>query len=1469
MPNPIYLQQVSITFHTHSEDDRDPNTVLHVFIKNRSSDTSFSENSSDYISNHLAYQRLSNAGVNERNPYLAFFENLAAGVPFPNDSTLTYFLQLRPTPIPLEEIILPVVNIHILPNGSDTWVFDYQVQFYFGDPDVPTDPNHVYDFGFSSNINGVTGIVLTQDNRNYTGIGVENQHALVPPVTTPVIDSVLTMVIVDFVTLSGAKTAGTKLNVEIDNRINASTSLSIAVAHDLSSGAELSANLFETVLTAANNLGFAAVQLQNVVLPVVNISLTPSPDQGRWRFDFRVRYYFSLGHIASAMLFESITSGVDIDQYETVYSAVYQGDSFPTVPPVKAELTKFPPVDHNTKSNIKAIPISFLSQKLEEFINSRQGLDPTSPIPALFRLRLHNTGVFGAATPANYFDLLKIDAAPPPPGHALAPGYIEGVTWDSNPTDEGQEGLKWLAGAYVNNINSKSIKLTLDATQSTPLVLAIVLDPTVESGPSQIIGTGLVGGHAIDILDLSITLKLTLNVDATRSRIDVMSWVADLQNPQNLIYTALPPTSQSLPQVQVTGTFLGEPVNFVSNSASAAFVSLLEKVLIVTLTTGGELDPGGIIRGKIRDLVYSGLITPDHFTSERVLDSINNEVNSWLLGGITWTDDHGVLPGVNNCKVVSVKPDVANDQILIGYTGPQFLFDLPTPPPAGEFAPGALTNIEHIVVLTMENRSFDHMLGYLSLPPAQAGMGRTDIDGLKGGEVNYLLDGTACYSLPFLTGETIFAPDPPHSFEPVGRAIDVGKMDGFAQAYAEEHGPAVGPNIMKYHRADNVPVFDAMARDFAICHRWFAAHPGPTFSNRFHELTGRLNIDQYGFWELSNSSTIQPVFTPTIFDYLTQANVSWKYFERSYAFLRFFEKYTFDNTHIFNFDDPGVGFLNVAATGNLPSVTFIDPHFIELPPFGDCDGPPADVAQGQLLVQKVVNAVVTSPNWSKTMLIVTYDEHGGFYDHVPPPPAVRVAPGLPATEGVRVPTFIVSPWVPGGMVFGSDSAVFDHTSILKTIAKCFLSGNPPYMGARYDAANDLSSIIGSQLRPGPFLPFIPYNFVFGASQKRLDVEGANTSPGTLLWQYDPNDTKAQMFSFEDAGGGYFYIRTHTGSLYVTADVPASSTAQTFGIKQDVKYAAGGSANPDYQRWSFAYYPGVVGSGIINATIHNAGVPDKTLHPSGQSLLSGAGVVLDTVTGGIGFGLSSPYVWEISSPLIANNSGQAGPHPPAAPVAASPGSLAFPAQQIGTESAQQVVTVTGGAQFAVTAISILDDAGAPDTEFLSVPPPGNPPPGGSVNIQNGQLVVTVWFLPTAAGARSATLRITHNEAGSPLVIPLTGTGNAALLPLLKVSTTSLFFDPKKVTTHTVTLSNAGTGPLTINSISIADSNYSFTNTCGVGPGAATLQPGQSCAVNVVCHFIGSGGTSQMLITHDAAGSPTEVDLEATSKGGGTA
>jgi len=108
-----------------------------------------------------------------------------------------------------------------------------------------------------------------------------------------------------------------------------------------------------------------------------------------------------------------------------------------------------------------------------------------------------------------------------------------------------------------------------------------------------------------------------------------------------------------------------------------------------------------------------------------------------------------------------------------------------------------------------------------------------------------------------------------------------------------------------------------------------------------------------------------------------------------------------------------------------------------------------------------------------------------------------------------------------------------------------------------------------------------------------------------------------------------------------------------------------------------------------------------------------------------------------------------------------------------------------------------------------------------------------------------------------------------VPLLKASPGSLSFDPTKLTDHVVTLSNVGAAPLTINSIVISDSNYSLSNTCNIGPGGGILNPGQQCTVNVVCHFIGPGGSSKMLINHNAAGSPTIIGLESTSKTGGGA
>jgi phospholipase C len=134
-------------------------------------------------------------------------------------------------------------------------------------------------------------------------------------------------------------------------------------------------------------------------------------------------------------------------------------------------------------------------------------------------------------------------------------------------------------------------------------------------------------------------------------------------------------------------------------------------------------------------------------------------------------------------------------------------------------------------------------------------------------------------------------------------------------------------------------------------------------------------------------------------------------------------------------------------------VTFIDPDYINIPE-GNDDQPPADIANGQRLVGRVVDALVRSPLWNKTLLIITYDEHGGFFDHVPPPPAPAVS-GIDR-YGARLPAFVISPWVERGKV---TDVVFDHTSILKTIIRRFLSARPADLGERVAEANDLSMVL--------------------------------------------------------------------------------------------------------------------------------------------------------------------------------------------------------------------------------------------------------------------------------------------------------------------------------------------------------------------------------------------------------------------------
>jgi phospholipase C len=1249
MPN---LTEVSIEFDT-LDDDKDFNTVVHVFVKNRLDTTSGSEGNPDFITNFLASQRYLAGGDladHASSPYLAYGIGLASTFGFDNGSHKKFALTLMPQPVTLADIVLPAVDIHILTHGNDTWRFDYKVTFSFDDDGVS-------DFSYSSRDDGgLPGISLDQDNRNYSGICAENPLVPVPAPSKPLTKSALKSVTMDFFTHDDNKDGDTSLDVEIVNRLNAASSTVIASGTNLLPGVEfVDKGAVHTIRwpSADGKLTLSESLLADMVLPEIIITIHPNGDDA-WIFDYRVTFEFSDPNdfAQKSVFYATTTSGVLLDQDHTRHVGVYQGPSFPAVAArPAAPLTLNPDLAVRTTK----IPMALVRRKLDEFINNRNGPDTNvaPPLPPLRKIRLDNAGKYNdEAFPESYADVRSITAV------------HNGITYVSSPSSVGQQSLfHGLTNTiYFNDVNSDNLSMSVDSVEP-PIFSLVVHFETL--GPEE--AQGLVD---VDFSDFSLTLKLSLGllqIDG-RTVIDALNWMTELEN---LDKNAQPVGSDigGGTLLHYVGTLLGQPVDV--TSTQSAHDIFIDDLIHVHLVTSETTDPGKFVREGIRDAIFDTLSKPvDHYSTRTARDGLNSTVTSWLVGGIS--DDDIYLEG-NNIEIFDLHGEGENDQIVITHSVPENIFIPPTPVdwptrtnpnPAWNFSPGTLSHIDHIVVLTMENRSFDHMLGYLSLPVAQGGVGRTDVDGLKGSESNTFR------GKPFPTvavTDTFFSPDPPHGFEPVHRAINGGLMDGFVAEYAAENGAAIGGTIMGHQTATTVPTYDALARDFTIGHRWFAGHPGPTFCNRFTELTGHLNLDPRGFWEFDNSSPLRPVFTKTIFDYLSDASysdtgspVSWNYFEQGYCFLRFFANYTFDDEHIVDLNDPDRGFFALAKAGTLPSVSFIDPHYIELPPGANADGAPADVKDGQAFVRQVVEAVVASPAWDSTLLVIVYDEHGGFYDHVPPSAAAKASPELPIdTHGVRVPSFLISPWVSAGAVFGSDAAPvpahpkqrndlhFDHTSILRTIARRFMSANPPYLGPRYAAANDLSSVVRNRKRQTQFLPFLRYNFQFSASQQMLGVKDASPAPGAPLWQLPGDGTAAQDFSFEDAGNGFWYIRSHVSNLYLTVQVRTTLATGSAGpvpvpqpippaVIQDVKAAPGSiatAATTDLpavarQKWLLRPVSSTVGPDLF--LVESEAAPGLVLMPA-DSTQAGP-VVLHAVPLGAPPGTGA---WKVTSPALSH------------------------------------------------------------------------------------------------------------------------------------------------------------------------------------------------------------------------------------------
>ena len=322
--------------------------------------------------------------------------------------------------------------------------------------------------------------------------------------------------------------------------------------------------------------------------------------------------------------------------------------------------------------------------------------------------------------------------------------------------------------------------------------------------------------------------------------------------------------------------------------------------------------------------------------------------------------------------------------------------------------PPQQSGIEHIVVVMMENRSFDHLLGWVpGADGKQAGLTYIDKSGRQGSTSGLAPDYTGCPH-----------PDPDHSYDQSRVAYNSGAMDGFLRAGRND------TYVIGYYSESDLPFYSALARNYMVCDRYFASILGPSFPNRMFLWAGQTD-------RLNDSVSTSRL--PTIFDRLAAAGVSHRYFFNNLPFTSFWGfKYAL-STGLFT------EFLQRAAIGALPAVSFVEPSYTLLDDgSGNDDHPHADIRNGDAFLADVFYALARGPAWKNTVLIINFDEGGGFFDHVAPPRVVAangVDPDIVAGQvllGFRTPTIIASPFTrnPGAAPLVNHT-VFDHTSVLK------------------------------------------------------------------------------------------------------------------------------------------------------------------------------------------------------------------------------------------------------------------------------------------------------------------------------------------------------------------------------------------------------------------------------------------------------
>ena len=406
----------------------------------------------------------------------------------------------------------------------------------------------------------------------------------------------------------------------------------------------------------------------------------------------------------------------------------------------------------------------------------------------------------------------------------------------------------------------------------------------------------------------------------------------------------------------------------------------------------------------------------------------------------------------------------------------------------------ALDQIEHIFILMMENRSFDHMLGYLDAAnPKIMGIANA----APAGYAN-LLSATPYAPAPRI--DPAVPVDPLHEREDIRSQMRFNPgdkmMTGFVADYATV-SPADPYPVGQYYAAAQVPMTDFLARQFCVCDHWFACLPASTQPNRLMAASG-YTLRDHTTSQLFDDQDV-------VYDWLDAHGVSWRVYSEGFPFFALMPE-TQRRIVADVWDNLFRGLValdtDCRSPDTLPKVIFIEPQFTDgaEPDQADDDHPTTSISRGQDLIRRVYAAVTGNPQlWSKSVLIVTYDEHGGFFDHVEPlqlvTPQNHGESYTPfATTGVRVPAIIVSPFVDAGSCF---SQPLDHTSILRMLADKYMPGTAysADVAARTPIHSAAEALTLAAPRPGAApAPPPPAPPVFAASAPALPrrIPSANT-----------------------------------------------------------------------------------------------------------------------------------------------------------------------------------------------------------------------------------------------------------------------------------------------------------------------------------------------------------------------------------------